>query len=376
MKKIFLLLIILPVFAFADSMYSPTWGFHIDLPEGYEFTDGDARDRFSFAGPQGLLFDLLIYQSGRYGSVLELTNDINRRLSNRGDVDLFRYRDKQAAVIKLTFGEYDGWALAIELAGENAQQAQKPILLALAYAPANRRDLEIFHISALDSIRPTTLDLRYPGPLIEYSYPRGDARNTPLALRGLNAMIYQNDAEASQVLVEREFNILTNYLNTPLLQDACIRYYRFIFRDSYDRIAGAATVIANHLGASQAVTAEQKTAFAQRVLTFVQGFNYERDLSGSDFVNLVSAITEGRGDCDSRAMLFAVMLSNADIRGAIMLSHHYSHAMGLADVPGQGARFDALGTQWLVAETTANINIGLIDQTQADPQHWFAVVFE
>jgi len=373
MKKIFLLLLILPVLSFADSMYSPTWGFHIDLPEGYEYVTGDARDRFSFEGPQGLMFDLLVYQSGRFGSVLELTNDVNRRLSNRGDVDLFRYRDKQAAVIKLTFGEFDGWALAIELASDSAQ---RPILLALAYAPANQRNFELFHISALDSIRPTTMDLRYPGPLIEYSYPRGDARNTPLALRGLNAMIYQNDAEASQVLVEREFNILTNYLNTPLLQDACIRYYRFIFRDSYDRIAGAASVIANHLGASQAVTDAQKNAFAQRVLTFVQGFNYERDLSGSDFVNLVSAITEGRGDCDSRAMLFAVILSNADIRGAIMLSHHFSHAMGLADVPGEGARFDALGTQWLVAETTANINIGLIDQTQADPQKWFAVVFE
>jgi len=373
MKKIFLLLLILPVLAFADSMYSPTWGFHIDLPEGYEYAAGDARDRFSFEGPEGLMFDILVYEGGRFGSVLELTNDINRRLSNRGDVDLFQYRDKQAAIIKLTFGNFDGWALAIELGSETAQ---RPILLALAYAPANRRDLELFHISALDSIRPTTMDIRYPGPLIEYSYPRGEARNTPLALRGLNAMIYENDAEASQVLIEREFSILTNYLNTPLLQDACIRYYRFIFRDSYDRIANAATVIANHLGAGAAVTDEQKKAFAQRVLSFVQGFNYERNLNGSDFINLVSAVTEGRGDCDSRAMLFAIILSNVDIRGAIMLSHHYSHAMGLADIIGEGARFDALGTQWLVAETTANIDIGLIDQTQANPQHWFAVIFE
>jgi len=108
----------------------------------------------------------------------------------------------------------------------------------------------------------------------------------------------------------------------------------------------------------------------------VQGFKYERDLTGSDFINLVTAITEGRGDCDSRAVLFAMILANANIRGAIMLSHHYSHAMGLADVTGSGARFEALGVNWLVAETTANINIGLIAQDESDPRHWFAVVFE
>jgi hypothetical protein len=131
-----------------------------------------------------------------------------------------------------------------------------------------------------------------------------------------------------------------------------------------------------NFGGTSLSTGDQQRAFSQRILTFIQGFIYERDLSGSDFINLVTAITEGRGDCDSRAMLFAVILASVDIPSAIMLSHHYSHAMGLADLPGAGARFEAYGIQWLVAETTANIDIGLIDQTQTDIQHWFAVVFD
>jgi hypothetical protein len=189
-------------------------------------------------------------------------------------------------------------------------------------------------------------------------------------------MVHENDAEAAQFLIEREFMILEAYYNTPFVEQASIRYYRSIYRDSYDRIADAVSVVARNLGGHLAVTDEQKRAFAQSALTLVQGFKYERDFSGSDFVNLVSAITEGRGDCDSRAVLFALILANANIRSAMMVSYHHSHAIGLADVAGMGARFESGGTRWLVAETTAPVDIGLIDQTQSDPNHWFAVLFE
>jgi hypothetical protein len=97
---------------------------------------------------------------------------------------------------------------------------------------------------------------------------------------------------------------------------------------------------------------------------------------GSDFVNLVSAATEGRGDCDSRALLLAILLEQANIPGAIMVSREYSHAMGLADIAGPGARFSAGGKRWLVAETTAAVKIGLIGKGSADPAKWLGVIFE
>ena len=103
---------------------------------------------------------------------------------------------------------------------------------------------------------------------------------------------------------------------------------------------------------------------------------YERNFQGSDFLNLVTGITEGRGDCDSRAMLWAILLAHIDIRAAMMVSRHYGHAMGLTDLSGTGARFDHLGIQWLVAETTANVDIGLIAQDVSDPQFWLGVIFE
>jgi hypothetical protein len=116
-------------------------------------------------------------------------------------------------------------------------------------------------------------------------------------------------------------------------------------------------------------------AFAEKALAWVQGFSYDRDFEGSDFVNIVSAITEGRGDCDSRAMLWAIVLTHADIPAAMMISAEYSHAMGLADINGPGARIEAGGINWLVAETTAKVDIGLIGQDMSDTEKWLGVLF-
>jgi len=245
------------------------------------------------------------------------------------------------------------------------------MLLALAYGPAEKSDLNMFHFSALDSIAPSDAERLYPGPITEYTYPRGEQIIVPVAASGVTAAICKNDAEASQVLIEREFVILTTYINTPAWKQAWLRYYRTIYRDSYTRVENIALALINKWGR----IAEDKV-FAQKALTFVQGFKYERNHEGSDFLNLVSTASEGSGDCDSRAMLWAIILKHADIRAAMMISPKYSHAMGLADIKGAGARFEAYETNWLVAETTANIDIGLIDKEQADPKNWFGVLFE
>jgi len=376
MKRVFYLqlivLVFVPVFVFSESLYSPTWGFKMNLPEGYEYVDGDGKNRFSFEGPGGAMFDMVVY-NGVYRSMEELVDDVNRRLGNSGDVDFFQYRDKQAALIELDLGDYYGYGLCVELGTGNAQAA--PMLLSLAYGPADVDGLELFHISALDSLIPSDGEQFYPGPIMEYSFPRGEWKQVPLFEKGISAMMYENDAEAAQMFIEREYIILENYAATPYWLEAWIRYYRVVYRDSYARVVEAASALARNWRPS-ANTAEAQRAFAQRALTFVQGFSYERHLEGSDFVNLVTAVTEGRGDCDSRAMLWAIILSEADIRAAMMLSPYHSHAMGLADIPGPGARFDAYETSWLVAETTANVDIGLIAEDQSDPAAWFGIIFE
>jgi hypothetical protein len=404
----------------AYPIYSPTWGFALDLPEGYELTGGDRRDRFSFASPDGAVLDLVVYrtaadgertQGGRnqgsasgYNSVEEAAAGVRQRLGSTGDMETFNYRGKKAVLFELSFSNpasegrnsgrnvmNSGWGLCLELNADSTGKA--PLILALAYGPAAREDLQVFHLSALDSLCPSQADRKTPGPITEYSFPR--QKRAPLPLAGIEeeALFYENDGDAAQYLVDREFALLKRYLDSRQWREAWIRFYRAIYRDSFDRLANAAFILERKWNAETAsvqsgapVPADKppgpqekmdavNLSLASKALAWVQNFNYERDLMGSDFVNLVSAVTQGRGDCDSRSMLWAIILTHADIPAHIMVSRSYGHAMGLADLKSTGAHFEMAGKRWLVAETTAQVNIGLIGQNVSQVDKWLGIEF-
>ena len=393
MKQKFLSLFIVVFFTtafsffqvFAEPMYSPTWGFSIDLPQGYYYVDGNSRDRFTFEGPSDTLFDIRVY-NGEYSTIEELITDVNRRLGNQGATSFFNYRGKIAAIIELKFSDIEGWGLCVELTKVNSagtQAANTPFLLALSYGPAGKNELHLLHMSVLDSIAPSPAERLYPGPIMEFGFPRGERKLMPIAKTELSALFYENDAEAAQVLIDREFEILKIYQFSGEWEKAWIRFYRAIYRDSWDRVADAAFRLERHWNARNAAEQQinipgrydESRALAESTLNWVQSFKYERDLAGSDFVNLVTAVTEGRGDCDSRALLWAMILNSANIRSGIMVSRNHSHAMGLTDVDGPGARFEAGGVKWLVAETTTDVGIGLIAQSVSDIESWLGVFF-
>jgi hypothetical protein len=197
-------------------------------------------------------------------------------------------------------------------------------------------------------------------------------------------MIAAGDAEAAQGLVDREFQVLKEFTGSPQWQEAWRRFYRAIRRDSWERLRDALFRLERSWNVEAALGGERiaegftglsDRELASRTLAYVQSFRYERDLMGSDFVNLVSAITEGRGDCDSRALLWALFLSQAGVDAGIMVSRDYSHAMGIADIGGPGARFPFEQKEYLVAETTAKVELGLIGKNMSEIAKWLGIIF-
>jgi hypothetical protein len=375
----FIIFLFIPLIAQADPIYSPTWGFRLDLPEDYDYTEGNNRDRFSFSSADGAILDLVVYyaQPGRaapYASVEALAADVQRRIRSSGETESFEYHHKKAVLFNLAFVNPDGrtqlagWGLAIELTGG---QTPAPLLLALTYGPAARQDLQLLHLSVLDSLMPTDADVLYPGPITEFAYPRETRQKYPLWNIGEEAWFYAEDEEANQSLIDREFEVLKRYAGSQFWEEAWIRFYRAIYRDSFDRLGNAAFIIERKMN----VPAVENRDFAGLVLDWVQCFEYERNPAGSDFINLVSAVKDGRGDCDSRAMLWALILNHSNIAAAMMVSREYSHAMGLADLNGPGARFSLEGKALLVAETTARVPIGLIAEDMSTTDYWLGVRF-
>jgi hypothetical protein len=361
----------------AEPAYSSRWGFLIDLPPGYHLLESEAGQApLSFSNAQGAMFEITV--AARTEAPESYLQSVLARMGSKTTAEAFDYHGRKAALGEMEFNAAGhGWALSIAL--------DNGLLLALAYGPAGSGTQELLHLSCLDSIAPTLAEQYYWGPVTEYACPRGEVRETGIFNTDITAMIGAGDAEAAQYLVDREFQILRQFEKTAQWQEAWQRFYRMIYRDSWQRLADAAFKLERQWSAA-ALLAERKdagyfnglsdTELAARALAHVQGFTYERDLMGSDFVNLVSALTEGRGDCDSRALLWAVILSQANIDAGIMVSRDYSHAMGIADIPGQGARFPFNGKQLLVAETTAKVELGLIGQNVSEIAKWLGVDFE
>jgi hypothetical protein len=84
-------LLSIPAALQAEPLISPTWKFQLDLPEGYEYSGGDGKDRFSFTTEDGAVLDLVVYPGGTYASVKVLAEDVQKRLNNRGDISGFEY---------------------------------------------------------------------------------------------------------------------------------------------------------------------------------------------------------------------------------------------------------------------------------------------
>ena len=82
------------------------------------------------------------------------------------------------------------------------------------------------------------------------------------------------------------------------------------------------------------------------------------------------------GDCDSLGMVYVLLLRRLGFDAVLLVSSKYSHAMAGVDVPGKGARIAYEGKNYLVAELTDKVELGLIDQTMADPAGWIPVAFE
>ncbi len=111
------------------------------------------------------------------------------------------------------------------------------------------------------------------------------------------------------------------------------------------------------------------------LLSWIQDYKYYRTGTLSDFLSPVTCFVQEKGDCDSRALLYIILLKHYGIDAILMVSSVYSHSLAGVAVDGKGARFTLNKVPYLIAETTAQVSIGLIDQKMADPAKWLGIDF-
>ncbi len=361
----------------AEQLQSSKWGYSLDLPEGYVLDSSQNGDRFQFSHTM-LPVTLVIasYTKDRYENSTIALNAVYENLSLKGESETLRWRNEENAVGFFTLSAggvgYTGWAASIALPEE------KGTAVFLCYSPTTQfAQNEQIIISTLDSIDVLQGTILHAGILTTYAYPKEGDQSVELDIDGkkITTVIDKSDIAASDFIVQREYDILTFFANTPLWKEAWQRFYRVIYRDSYKRLQRVSFSIYNalYLDIETDDKAEFDRALTQKLLTWVQGFTYERIPLGTDFVPLPAAISGEGSDCDSRALLLSVLMSQMRYETMLFISREYGHALFGISIAGDGARLEHNGIHYLLGETTAPIALGLVPQDMSEVSKWIGI---
>ncbi|MEL3907012.1 MAG: hypothetical protein P1P65_08335 [Treponema sp.] len=360
----------------ADVFSDSGLGYSIDLPEGFKLVNARAGSRYVHQHtllPVGL--QIAVYPYRQFKGIEQAAEHITSQLNAGKRAVSFLFQGNPALTAHISFTQQrqkqTGWLLVLPLA------EQRGWLVVVTTAPAEKaHECEPVMISALDAVFLGRQSFFEPGPMMQAVYPKTGAVKSELNFNGKKLPVYfdGSDSEANQAIIDREFAVLTLYLNSPLQEKAWKRYYRMIYRDSWSRCRHIPLMLEKELiDVSQGGKRPPAETTAAAVLEWLQGFAYKRNENGADFLNLPAICRDQSGDCDSRALLMALILQHLGIDSILMIAPQHKHAVAAVDCAGEGARFTHNGTQYLIAETTAQVPMGRIAQEFADPRDWFAV---
>jgi hypothetical protein len=326
-------------------------------------------------------FDIIGYEAGRFADAATFAKESLTKLGSGGETTAYSYDGRDAVLADLSFSpdgqKRKGYAIFIE--GRKKPTAEYCYALLAYSSEADFPAYADFILSCLDSFSIDKAALRSPGPVSQFTLdwpPARDKQKTVVLSMGapgtspVSLSLPWSDEEAAQERDTdmREYKVLTAYANeAELWRDAWARFYRMAYRESAARLDRLA------LEASRLAKADDPTETARRVLAWVQGFVYVRDEKGTDFVPPLTAAYGATGDCDSRAMVAAIVLERLGIDSILMVSRDYSHAMLGVDVPGGGQRFEFGGKKYLVGETTTKVGLGMIAADMADWTKWMGI---
>lgn len=347
------------------------WGCFVDLPQGWEPLEvTDDKATFADVGERAF-FQIKVYPSDRFDGGEEMFREVGEMLQADGEGELFAYQGEESVFTDLLFavGEtfYQGFGLYIDGSDRD--------WVVLSFAEAELAHAYHFPLlSALDSFSLNVQALLSPGPVsrfyeASFEAPEEFSFTVPFNEETLEVEASEAALETSQVTVEREAGVLGIY--TPEDTDAWQRFYRMVYRDNYRRLDSLyRSLILNGFSPRQ-----EPRAAAEILLSWIQGFAYHRTGTPEDFSTPLEALYDNAGDCDSLGLLYVILLKHFGVDAILMVSDEYDHAMAAADVEGSGARFTWEEKEWVVAETTAPVALGLIAADVADPAGWLGVTF-
>lgn len=346
----------------------------VNIPEGWYVLE-NKEDKVTFADPTDTAyFQIKRYPGSSFRNAADISSYVSKELGSITEGEQFLFDSKDSYFASIDFESsgytYKGYLVCIE--GENED------IVLLSFGDSEKFHLyQDFILSAIDSYSLNESGLKNPGPVSQFYYPWPGRDKTINYLTMDNKKIPVsfdiNEIDAARVLIDREVRILVQYTNSDLSDSAWERYYKLIYRDNYNRLRRVARIVTREIAEDfESLSPLDKSSM---LLGWIQEFEYIRTGTLSDFMSPIDTVFSSAGDCDSRVLLYVILLEYNGIDSILMVSSEYSHSLAGVAVEGSGAYYNYEGSGYLIAETTDNVSIGLIDQTMADPEKWMGIKF-
>lgn len=371
----FLFFISIEIFANRVSFEGFSNSVFIDLPEEFALVQSQGEDSFLLQSKIAPVNSIVkIYKKEKFSSAKEALESTTQKLNLKTfETKTAQWRNNEACIAafkgKISEVKSQGYAAA-SVIPEN-----KSIAVIVSWCGTENFNNANFLIeSFIDSLCVDSESCFSPGLFTSLYHPASGKEqmiNLLIDKKEISTQIDLLDCKNSEYLIEREYKVLQMYMNSPLWKEAWQRYYRMIFKDSCKRLQKVSFDIYGAL----APECKDETDFAQKILSWTQGFKYEREKTASDFASLPSIISGGGSDCDSRAMLIAVILQSMNIDSIIFVSSEFHHAVAglVSSHPGFG--FTVESKTYLTGETTVSgLTWGIIDKNQSDFSKWIPVM--
>ena len=377
MKKIRTVLLFFNLFilyfnVFSYEVYVEEQNIFLDIPETWYALEV-RTGKTTIADPTDTAFFIVRKYGNEKGSTLsELYANVMDELGAQGEAAEFYYKKNPSYFAEINFQsegfDFTGFGLFIK------EPEISYVLLAFSDIE-NIQYYTDYLLSIMDSFMETEDDFLNPGPVSMFmsslSSDAGEKKEIFINDKKFYYMYSPLEIDTAQWVAEREMRVLESYTGSEYMIDAWKRSYRMIYRDSFKLTRNMYTQLAANIIPEDSSDLE----IAVLLLKWLQTFDYSRTGDIADFQNPAACLINNEGDCDSLAMLYIMLLKRFGIDSVLFISHVYSHAMAGVAVDVNGASMNFEGTRFVVAEMTADVDIGLIDQEFSDINGWITVDF-
>jgi hypothetical protein len=351
----------------AKELHVKDKGYYLDLPAEWQELDTRDTAAMSFVDPgHTTIFQLFCFPASYFENAHEMLSFIKLHLNAKGEGAPFVYSASESFFADLSFStqNYQVRGYFVFINGDNNDY----VLMCFTQVKEYSR-MHDFLLSSLDSFSPDSKNKLLPGPISQFYYQFPGMSITtatiPFKEKFISFNYDRNEIEATEVVISREARILTTYSEVNI--QAWSRFYRIIYRDNYARFTELSQKLLNYLQTSTA----NRIEFVSVLLGWIQSFIYGQNQGITDITPPLQAVLNHSGDCDTRAVLFLILLHHMKIDAVLLVSDRYKHsAVGIA-LEASGAKLDFKGKQYVFAELTTQVALGMIAQSMADPSGWY-----